>query len=61
MTKEQKDAISFAHAGLIDYLQFMRLFGSKLDFKRDIDDTEKAICELEKQFPFLDLDNQNIN
>ena len=61
MTKEQKDAITFAHAGLIDYLQFMRLFSSKLDFKIDIFETEETILQLEKQFPFLDIDNQNIN
>ena len=61
MTKEQKDAITCAHAGLIDYLQFMRLFSSKMDFEIDIFETEETILQLEKQFPFLDIDNQNLN
>jgi cell fate (sporulation/competence/biofilm development) regulator YmcA (YheA/YmcA/DUF963 family) len=61
MTNEQKSALNHAHSALIDYVHFMRLFESRLNFKQDIEETISTINELEKQFPFLDIDNQNIN
>jgi hypothetical protein len=39
----------------------MRLFQYKLDFEKDINDVIDTVNNLEKQFPFLDLDNQNLN
>jgi hypothetical protein len=61
MTKEQKDSLLFAHSALVDYIHFMRLFQYKLDFEKDINDVIDTVNNLEKQFPFLDIDNQNLN
>ena len=69
MTKEQRDAITFAHNALVDYVQFLSLWaGNRLDDVRLITDIplelkelSKTIFELEKEFPHVDPDNQNYN
>jgi hypothetical protein len=66
---ENKQTLTFAHAALMDYLQFLRDWRgnrlddvrSRIDIDREIADLNSTINDLEKAFPYLDIDNQNLN
>ena len=66
---DHKHTLSFAHGALMDYLQFLRDWrDNRLDdvrsnfkFDREIEDLNSTINDLEKAFPYLDIDNQNLN
>ena len=66
---DNKQTLIFAHDALTDYLQFLKDWRDNcLDdvrpnfkFDREIEDLNSTINDLEKAFPYLDIDNQNLD
>ena len=63
MTQDQLTSLKFAHSSLLDYLDMLGGCSDKenFDLKQEIEDVTSTILDLERAFPFLDIDNQNLN
>lgn len=66
---DHKQMIIFAHGALMNYLQFMRDWRDErlndvrpnFNLDREIKDIISTLGDLEQAFPYLDIDNQNLN
>ena len=66
---QEEQAVKYAHSALLDFQQFLRLWsGNRLDevrlvtdINKEIEELTQTILDLEVVFPYLDIDNQNLN
>lgn len=65
----EEQSLKYAHSALIDYQKFLRMWSeNKLDeirlvtnINKELEDLNQTLLDLEEVFPYLDIDNQNLN
>ena len=66
---QEQQAVKYAHSALLDFQQFLKVWSANrldelrliTDINLEIQELTDTILDLEKVFPYLDIDNQNLN